>query len=103
LPELHFIVRWPDDSVSECYSPSLVLLEQLEAGASYPIEDFVARVRVALTLGSERVHAKYGFACAKALGQLEWIEAKAASCMRPEAQVRVEAIVPPGQAPEGLR
>ncbi len=66
MPEMHFRVRWPDDSVSDCYSPSLVVKEHLQAGSRYRLADFVERSATALNIGSERVREKYGFACASA-------------------------------------
>ena len=72
-----FRVRWPDQTESRCYSPSLVVKEHLTAGQTYPVLDFVARSRAALTIASERVRAKFGFACTRAAAQLEEIETKA--------------------------
>lgn len=74
MPEMHFIVRWPDDTVSKCYSPSLVVKEYLEAGKPYPLQDFLGRSRTALHIASERVREKYGFACSAAVDQLARIE-----------------------------
>ncbi|QBP74313.1 MSMEG_0570 family nitrogen starvation response protein [Herbaspirillum huttiense] len=95
MPEMHFRVRWPDDTVTDCYSPSLVVKEHLEAGRSYALADFVQRSATALNIGSERVRAKYGFACSSALDQLRRIEEMAA---RFEASadpvVRVESFTP---------
>ncbi len=77
MPEMHVVVRWPDDSVMACYSPSLVIREYLEVGSTYPVADFVERSRAALSIASERVREKYGFACSRAAHQLAVIEAKA--------------------------
>jgi len=74
---MHFSVRWPDGTESRCYSPSLAVCEHLEPGTSYPLAEFVARSREALTIASERVRQRYGFACSRALGQLEAIERQA--------------------------
>lgn len=63
-------------------------------GPSYPVADFVDRSRQALGIASERVRAKYGFACTAAAEQLAEIEAVAAGFNAvPEAVVTVEAIV----------
>jgi uncharacterized repeat protein (TIGR04042 family) len=78
MPEVRFSVRWPDDSVSDCYSPSTVILDYLEAGARYRLSDFVDRSRTALNLASERVRLKYGYACSSAMDQLQRIETAAA-------------------------
>ena len=78
MPEMHFIVRWPDGGEMRCYSPSLVVREYLEIGRAYPIPDFIERSRAMLTIGSERVRAKYGYYCTAAMTQLGEIEAYAA-------------------------
>ncbi|MGY8904351.1 MAG: MSMEG_0570 family nitrogen starvation response protein [Burkholderiales bacterium] len=77
MPVMHFHVRWPDQSTTRCYSPSLVIKDFLVVGQSYPLDDFVQRSRDALEIASERVRAKYGFACSAAMGQLAEIEALA--------------------------
>lgn len=92
MPEMRFHVRWPDGSDEICYSPSLVIREHLAVGARYPLDDFVARCRTALTIASDRVREKYGFACSRALGQLARIEATAARfSQHPAAHVAVLA------------
>jgi len=63
MPEMHFVARWPDGAVLRYYSPSLVVREYLEPGADYPLSEFLERSRTALRIASDRVHAKYGFAC----------------------------------------
>lgn len=89
---MHFVVRWPDDSVSVCYSPSLVIREYLEVGAVYPVAEFVERSRAALEIASERVREKFGFACARAAHQVSQIEARAQAFVHtPNAAVRVES------------
>lgn len=77
MPEMHFDVRWPDGTADHCYSPSLVIEEYLTVGAEYPVGEFLKRVREALNIASERVRAKYGFACSAALDQLRQIEQRA--------------------------
>jgi putative flavoprotein involved in K+ transport len=74
---MHFRVKWPTGTEEDCYSPSYVIEEHLEEGKAYTVDDFVARVRAALTIASERVYAKYGFECSSALDQLRSIEATA--------------------------
>jgi uncharacterized repeat protein (TIGR04042 family) len=74
-----FDVRWPDNSTEPCYSPSLVVREHLEVGAAYPLPDFLGRCRTALQIASERVQAKYGFPCARAMAQLQRLEVRAAA------------------------
>ena len=91
MPEMHFLVRWPDDSVSRCYSPSLVVKDFLQPGCSYALEDFLGRSRAALTIASERVRQKYGFGCAHAAAELRRIEALGQGfAQQPDARVLVE-------------
>lgn len=78
MPVMHFRVRWPDGSEMRCYSPSLVVREYLIPGQHYPMDDFLRRTREALGIASERVRAKYGFACSQAMDQLAEIEQVAA-------------------------
>lgn len=92
MPEMHFRVRWPDGSAQRCYSPSLVIKDFFSPGESYPVADFLERSRTALAIASDRVRAKYGFACGSAAAQLEAIERAAARFeARPDARVTVEA------------
>jgi uncharacterized repeat protein (TIGR04042 family) len=77
MPEMHFVVRWPDSSEHRCYSPSLVIRDYLEVGRSYPLGEFLARSREMLTIASERVNAKFGFYCTAAADQLREIESRA--------------------------
>jgi len=87
---MRFLVRWPDDSEMSCYSPSLIVREYLAPDAAYPVPEFVQRCRTALSIGSERVRAKYGFPCSNAEAQLDRIVAKAgAFAAQPGALVRV--------------
>lgn len=78
MPEIFIRTNWPDGTTMRCYSPSLVVEEYFAAGTAYPVADFVARSREALTIGSDRVKAKYGFGCGQAMAQLAAIESKAA-------------------------
>ncbi|WP_342739356.1 MSMEG_0570 family nitrogen starvation response protein [Bradyrhizobium sp. B117] len=77
MPEMRFHVRWPDERIEVCYSPSLVIKDHFVAGTTYTLDDFRERSRVALTIAAERVREKYGFLCSRALGQLARIEATA--------------------------
>lgn len=77
MPEVHVRLRWPDGTTRRCYSPSLVVTEHLDAGASYPLDDFVTRARTALGEASDRVEALYGFPCGRAAASLAGIEHEA--------------------------
>lgn len=73
-----FHVRWPDGTAQACYSPSLVVTEHLAVGGRYPVADFVARTRAAMSTASERVQARYGFPCSRAAATLAQVEHVAA-------------------------
>ena len=90
--------RWPDGVERSHYSPSLVLAEHLAAGEDYPVEDFLARSRVALRIASDRVRARYGFPCSLAAASLAQIESLAAASP-PGSTVRVLALDPPAAPP----
>ena len=61
-------------------------------GTAYPLPLFMAQVREALHIASERVRAKFGFACSQAMDQLAQIEHTAARFdTQPDAQVEVLA------------
>lgn len=89
MPEMRYRLRWPDASESTCYSPSLVIKDYFEPGRRYPLPEFLRRVREATHIASERVRAKYGYACSAAAEQLQRIEAEAA---RHAGQASVEVI-----------
>ena len=78
MPEMHVHLRWPDGSAQRVYSPSLVLTDHLDEGASYAVEDLVPRLRTALTEASNRVRASYGFPCTRAAASLAAVETRAA-------------------------
>lgn len=69
MPEMRFAVRWPDGSETDHYSPSLVMHDHLAVGETYPVADFLARTTRALGEASERVRARYGFACTSAMAE----------------------------------
>ncbi|WP_334035533.1 MSMEG_0570 family nitrogen starvation response protein [Burkholderia cepacia] len=77
MPVMHFRVRWPDQSETNCYSPSTVVSEFFTPETQYALDDFVERARRALGIASDRVREKYGFACSAAMDELARIEAKA--------------------------
>jgi uncharacterized repeat protein (TIGR04042 family) len=94
MPEMRFIVRWPNGRRESCYSPSLVVQEFFREGETYQLADFLSRSRQALSIASDRVKAKYGHACSLALGQLARIEAAGAEFSQvPEAKVVCETFL----------
>lgn len=78
MPEMTFAVCWPDGAVQQCYSPSLVMHDHLSVGTSYTVAEFLDRSGRALREASERVLAKYGFACTSAAATNEQITTSAA-------------------------
>ena len=91
MPEMLFRVRWPDESVADCYSPSRAITDHLNSGVTYSVAEFLERVRAGLDAASERVRARYGQRCSRAAAQLQQIEREAAR-HDPTGPVVVEAI-----------
>jgi uncharacterized repeat protein (TIGR04042 family) len=89
MPEVHVRLRWPDGSVQQVYSPSLVVTDHLQAGRSYPVPDLVARLTTALGEASERVRASYGFPCSRAAASVAAVTRTAAR--QPDGEAVVEA------------
>ncbi len=90
MPEINFKIQWPDGKQEMCYSPSLVVKDYFEPGQSYTVTDFLTRSRESLTIASDRVQAKYGFPCSRALGQIRQIEAAAKPYLeKPDEAVKV--------------
>ena len=89
MPEMYFRVEWPDGKQVDYYSPSLVIEEYFEEGGEYSVEEFVEKARESLTIASDRVKAKYGFACGRAMGSLRQIEQRSAKYSEASKQLRV--------------
>ncbi|MEP2640441.1 MSMEG_0570 family nitrogen starvation response protein [Roseobacter sp.] len=83
MPEIRFTIRWPDGQTQDCYSPSTVVREFLTAGTTYPLDDFMARCRVALDKASTRVEATFGYRCTRADAQLDTLERNACAFSAP--------------------
>jgi uncharacterized repeat protein (TIGR04042 family) len=75
---MHYRLLWPDLTESECYSPSVIIREYFHPETTYPLAEFMRRIREATAIASGRVQAKYGFPCSRALAQLSEIEQTAA-------------------------
>lgn len=73
MPEMRFLVRWPDGREQSCYSPSLVMHDYLDIGTEYTVEQFVKLTSQALTVASDRVLEKFGMRCTSAAQQMEEI------------------------------
>lgn len=93
MPEMHFSVRWPDGTEASYYSPSLVMHDHLDVDTDYPVAEFVRRTHHALDVASERVRARYGFACTSAMHTQETIALHATQ--HADGDVRVIALEPP--------
>jgi uncharacterized repeat protein (TIGR04042 family) len=94
MPEMTFEVRWPDGSTQRCYSPSLVVHDYLNTGARYTVGEFVDLSGRALTEASDRVRAKYGFACTSAAETNHRIKS-AAVRFSTDALIEITAMHPP--------
>jgi uncharacterized repeat protein (TIGR04042 family) len=94
MPEMSVVVRWPDGREQDCYSPSLVMHDHLVEGESYAVADFQRRAEHALGIASDRVRAKYGFACTSAATTTEQIR-RAAAAYAPDQLVEVVRMRPP--------
>lgn len=94
MPEIRFVIAWPDGRRETCYSSSLVIKDYFAEGQNYRLSDFLDRIRKALTIASDRVRAKYGYPCSLALGQLSRIEQAATPYLTDaEAEVRCESFI----------
>jgi uncharacterized repeat protein (TIGR04042 family) len=92
---MRFVVRWPDETVTSCYSPSLAVCDFLEVGASYPVEDFLRRAHAALDSAALRVRDKQGLPSSLTAAELARIDRKALSYAElPESTVTIEAFEP---------
>ncbi|MCG8157566.1 MSMEG_0570 family nitrogen starvation response protein [Brenneria goodwinii] len=77
MPAMNFVVRWPDGSKETCYSPSTAIEKHLIVNHPYTVETFVRIAQAALREASDRVAAKFGYACSSAMDQSHAIEQKA--------------------------
>ncbi|WP_026100579.1 MSMEG_0570 family nitrogen starvation response protein [Synechococcus sp. PCC 7336] len=90
MPEMQFKVEWPDSEQEIYYSPSLVIKDYFSLMTDYSVDEFLERSRSALTIASDRVRAKYGFPCGRALGELRRIEGACDRCSdRANGTVRI--------------
>ena len=65
MPEVRFQLEWPDGQSSTLYSPSTVILDYFRPGDSLSVSELEARGVEALRAASERVRARFGFACTR--------------------------------------
>lgn len=65
MPEVVLELHWPDGEASSFYSPSTVVYEFLKPGDRLSIAELEQKGLAALNEASERVRARYGFACTR--------------------------------------
>jgi uncharacterized repeat protein (TIGR04042 family) len=65
MPEVTLSLYWPDGEVSSFYSPSTVVYEFLKPDETLSIAELKQKGLAALREASERVRARYGFACTR--------------------------------------
>jgi uncharacterized repeat protein (TIGR04042 family) len=66
MPAVHLTLAWPDGRTTTLYSPSTVILEVMQPGQQHTVAELAQRGSLALRRASERVRARYGFACTRA-------------------------------------
>ena len=77
MPSVNFTVKWPNGQQYGYYSPSTIVYEYFQKGQSFPADQFLAQAQQALQAASERVRARYGFACTSALESWQRIQQQA--------------------------
>ncbi|KPH01468.1 NAD/NADP transhydrogenase alpha subunit [Pseudomonas sp. RIT-PI-q] len=83
MPAVNFKIRWPNGREATGYSPSTVIYQYLEEGASYPLTDFLQRIEGALNNASERVKQVKGFYCSSAMDTLSSLKGQASYLVDP--------------------
>jgi uncharacterized repeat protein (TIGR04042 family) len=91
MPAVIFTIQLPDGVEKKCYSPSTIVRKYFAAGEEIPVMEFLDRSRKAYTEASERVRAKYGFACGAAAAELAGIE-ETATGFGPADLIRILSI-----------
>jgi uncharacterized repeat protein (TIGR04042 family) len=79
MPEVILQLQWPDGRVSELYSPSTTILHHLQPGQTLSVAELQTRAMLALKQASERVRARYGFACTRTDEEWHKLQTSAAS------------------------
>ena len=65
MPEVMLELHWPDGQASRFYSPSTIVYEFLKPGETLSIAELEQKGLAAFREASERVRARYGFACTR--------------------------------------
>ncbi|WP_338580901.1 MSMEG_0570 family nitrogen starvation response protein [Pseudomonas sp. MAG733B] len=84
MPAVNFKIRWPNGQEANGYSPSTVIFNYLEEGASYSLPDFLQRLESALNNASERVKQVKGFYCSSAMDTLSSLKGQASYLVEPD-------------------
>jgi uncharacterized repeat protein (TIGR04042 family) len=100
MPEVHLQLQWPDGRCSTLYSPSTVILEYLKVGDQLSVAELKTVGSEALAAASERVRARYGFACTRTDEEAARLHAVIKG-YDPEATVHVLAAGQPERASLG--
>lgn len=89
MPEVLLDLEWPDGRRTRFYSPSTVVLEHLPPGSEWSVSELRAAGLAALAEASERVRARYGFACSRTDEEAARLR-ELTSQYDPQARVRVQ-------------
>ncbi|AWD71251.1 MULTISPECIES: MSMEG_0570 family nitrogen starvation response protein [Acinetobacter] len=93
MPSLNFTVKWPNGQSSNFYSPSTIVYEYFQKGQQWASQEFLKQAEHALQAASERVRARYGFACSSAMDTLNRIQQQAQSySVKPEDTIEITDI-----------
>ena len=93
MPSVNFTVKWPNGQSSNFYSPSTIVYEYFQKGQQWAGQEFLNQADQALHAASERVRARYGFACSSAMHTLNRIQEQAKSfSLKPEDTIEITDI-----------
>ncbi len=93
MPSVNFTVKWPNGQSSNFYSPSTIVYEYFQKGQQWAGHEFLNQADQALHAASERVRARYGFACSSAMDTLNRIQEQAESfSLKPEDTIEITDI-----------
>ena len=93
MPSVNFTVKWPNGQSSHFYSPSTIVYEYFQQGQQLAGQEFLKQAEQALNAASERVRARYGFACSSAMDSLNRIQTQAKElALKPEDTIEITDI-----------
>jgi len=91
MPEVVLQLCWPDGDASSFYSPSTVIYDFFKPGDTLSIAELEQKAFAALEEASERVRARYGFACTRTNEEAGKLRRKIAKYSASE-KVRISAL-----------